>query len=351
MKDNNAFWLLAGKYLAGEITEPETTTLQEMLNSDPLLQDEFEEVKKIWQQTPDTEPAYAGSLLQRTHQKIAAYEAGQLEAPELHTQEQTAPAPVYTLPERQKAVSIKWMVATAAMIGLCLIGAWLLQHSNAGHPPVQWASADVPFGRQRKIILPDSSVIYVNAGSHIEYPLAFTDSIREIRLTGEAFFEVTPNTGKPFIVNSGALRTRVLGTSFNVRAYKNEEMQSVLVATGKVQVQAKDALPNILLPDQILTYHVQQQTADIAAQSYEAMNWRQNRMAFNDISFKDLSAELSRRYRKVFVFENPALEACRFRAIFNNLPADKILQQLQFTSHFNYTHKGDSIYLKGKGCE
>ena len=350
MIDKNEFWLLAGQYLAGEINESEQATLFSMLQADPLLQEQFEAAKRIWQQTAVTEPGYAGPVLQRTHQKIAAFEAGQLEAPELHPQEQTTATPVHTLPEHRMLNIGKWMTA-AAIIGISILAGWFFQKNGTGNTPVQWAAIDVLPGEQHKVILADSSIVYVNAGSHIEYPLSFTDSIREIRLDGEAFFDVTPNAGQPFVVNSGALHTRVLGTSFNVRAYKNEETQSVLVATGRVQVQAKGKSLNVLLPNQMLTYQVQQGIAGVTTQSYEAMNWMRNRMAFNDISFKDLSAELGRRYRKVFVFENAALENCRFRALFNNLPVEKILQQLKFTNEFTYTVIGDSIYLEGKGCK
>jgi ferric-dicitrate binding protein FerR (iron transport regulator) len=351
MIERNAFWLLTAKYLAGEISESEKSTLLELLQSDPLLQEEFEETKKIWQQTPATEPAQDGSLLQRTHQKIIAYEAGQLEAPELPPYAHATTTPELMLPAGREISIRKWMAVAAAVIGISLVAFWFFQGNKTGDTPVQWASVDVPPGKQHKIILPDSSIVYVNAGSHMEYPLSFTDSIREIRLVGEAFFDVTPNASQPFVVESGALRTRVLGTSFNVRAYKNEATQSVLVATGKVQVYTKDKPLDIVLPDHLLTYQLHQQTASVTHQSYGEMNWMQNRMAFNDISFKDLAAELGRRYRKVFVFDNLGLENCRFRALFNNLPVEKILQQLKFTNEFNYINRGDSIYLEGKGCE
>lgn len=351
MIDKNAFWLLASKYLAGEISELEKTTLFNILDSDPVLRDEFEEAKKIRGQTADSEPGYDNSLLQRTHQKIREYEAGKLEAPELPPYEPATGMPVYTLPDYRKTGWKKWITAAAVLTGISLFSYWFFQGNQTNNTPLQWASIDVLPGQQRKIILPDSSIAYVNAGSHIEYPLAFTDSIREIRLSGEAFFDVTQNARQPFVVQSGSLRTRVLGTSFNVRAYKDEEIQSVLVATGKVQVNTNEKLSEILLPNHLLTYYVQQKTLAVTDQPHEAMDWQQNRMAFNDISFKDLTAELGRRYKKTFVFNNPAMKSCRYRAVFNDLPLEKILQQLSLTNGFSYTTQGDSIYLKGKGCE
>lgn len=351
MTDKNVFWLLTSKYLADKISEPEKKTLLDMLESDPLLRSEFEEAQKAREQTADSEPEYDNRLLQLTYQKIRDYETGKLEAPELPPYEPTTETLVYTLPGNRKNGWRKWIAAAAVLTGIGLFSYWFLQNNQATHAPVQWASVDVLPGQQRKIILPDSSIVNVNAGSHIEYPLAFTDSIREVRLDGEAFFVVTQNTRQPFVVHSGTLRTRVLGTSFNVRAYRDEEVQNVLVATGKVQVSTNEKSLDILLPNHLLTYHVQEKAFAVTDQPYEAMDWQQNRMAFNDISFKDLAAELGRRYGKTFVFNDPVMKSCRYRAVFNDLPLDKILQQLSLTNGFTYTSKGDSIYLEGKGCE
>lgn len=351
MVDKNEFWLLTSKYLSGEISEYEKDKLFGMLESAPLLKEEFEEAKKMWQQAAGSEPGYNSSLLHRTHQKIRDYEAGKREVPSLPPFEPALNTPVYTLPANRKTGWKKWMAAAAVFAGISLYSYWFFQNNPISHSPVQWASIDVLPGQQQKIILADSSIVYINAGSHLEYPLSFSDSIREIRLEGEAFFKVTKNASQPFVVHSGALHTRVLGTSFNVRAYKGEEIQSVLVATGKVQVNANGKGPDTLLPNHLLTYHVQEKTIAVTTQSYEAMDWQQNRMDFNDISFKDLAAELGRRYGKTLVFNNPEMKSCRYRAIFNDLPLEKILQQLSLTNGFSYTTKSDSIYLNGKGCE
>ncbi len=281
------------------------------------------------------ETAFDEGLLARTHQKIREYEAGNLEAPELP-------------PYQYKNVWKKWIAVAAVLTGISLFCYWFIQ--SKANTPASWVSIDVLPGQQQKIVLPDNSIVYVNAGSHIEYPLSFTDSIREIRLDGEAFFEVTPNANQPFVVHSGALLTRVLGTSFNIRAYKNEGTQSVLVAIGKVQVNTNEKSLDILFPNRLLTYNIRSKDHAVTDQLAETMDWKQNRMAFDDISFKDLAADLGRRYGKTFVFVNPSLGNCHYRAVFNNLPVEKILTQLSLTNSFTYTVHADTILLKGKGC-
>jgi ferric-dicitrate binding protein FerR (iron transport regulator) len=349
MTDMHAFWLLTGKYLSGEISEQEKATLLALLESDPLLREEFGETKKMWEQTAGGERGFDSQLLQRTHQKIREYEAGERQAPELPPYEYAEETPVHILPGRKNGWK-KWIAAAAVLTGISLFPYWFFQN-NPATSPVKWASINVLPGMQQKIVLADSSIVYVNAGSYIEYPLAFTDSIREIRLNGEAFFEVAQDAGKPFIVQSGALRTRVLGTSFNVRAYNGDEMQSVWVATGKVQVSAGEKTLGVLQPDHLLTYHMREKNFTLTAQPHETMDWQQNRMAFNNIPFKDLAAELGRRYGKTLVFGDPSMQNCRYRAVFQDLPLEKILQQLSLTNGFRYTAKKDSIFLEGKGCD
>ena len=351
MTDKHEFWQLTNKYLSGEISESEKKILLIMQESDPSLREEFEAAIKMWQATAQTELYFDMALLQRTYQKIKDHEAGNLEVPELPAYDPETATPVYTLQNNRGSGWRKWIAAAAVLTGISLLSYWLYQNNQTSNSPVQWASIDVLPGKQHKIILADSSIVYVNAGSHIEYPLSFQDSVREIRLSGEAFFEVTRNTHQPFIVHSGDLHTRVLGTSFNVRAYKEEETQTVSVATGRVQVSTNEKPLDILQPDHLLTYKVNGKTAMVTNQSFETMNWRKNRMAFKDISFKDLAAELGRRYGKTLVFQNPVLKNCRYRVIFNDLPFHKILQQLSLTNGFSYKAAGDSIFLQGKGCE
>jgi len=352
MHDVKEFWLLAGKYLEGGISGSETAVLFEMMEKDSSLRDEFEATKKLWKDSAAEEQGYDRGVFLRTIRKINDYEEGRLASPELPPYEgsvtETAHEPLFR--RRRIGAWKKWIAAAAALTGVFLISYWLLNGSGRAHKPVQWATIDVQPGRHERLVLPDSTVVIVNAGSHIEYPLSFTDSIREIHLDGEAFFEVTNNPEQPFIVTSGVLRTKVLGTSFNVRCYKEDETQTVLVATGKVQVNAAGHPPIQVLPDQLLTYRIKAGNSIITGQPHEEMNWQRNRMAFNDISFRDLAGELGRRYAKKLVFADPPLQHCRYRVSFNDLPLEKILQQLSLTNGFSYMFKGDSIYLKGKGC-
>jgi transmembrane sensor len=87
-----------------------------------------------------------------------------------------------------------------------------------------------------EITLSDGTLVTLNSSSTLEYPRKFTSDIREVTITGEAFFDVKPDPDKPFVINAGKMQVKVLGTSFNVRAYPEAEVVEVVVETGIVQV-------------------------------------------------------------------------------------------------------------------
>ncbi len=112
-------------------------------------------------------------------------------------------------------------------------------------------------GKLLKIQLPDSTIVLLNAASSLQYPERFDGKTRNVILHGEAFFEVKHDKEHPFMVKADQLNVHVLGTSFNIRSYQNDEDIAVTVATGKVGITApslKDGKTSFLLPDNELIY-------------------------------------------------------------------------------------------------
>lgn len=95
----------------------------------------------------------------------------------------------------------------------------------------------VPKGKRSQIVLADNSKIWINSGSKVIYPRAFEGKYREIYVEGEVYLNVTHDTSKPFIVNTSGFEVRVLGTSFNISAYKNQEKAAVVLVEGSVNVK------------------------------------------------------------------------------------------------------------------
>lgn len=197
-----------------------------------------------------------------------------------------------------------WQVA-AVLAVLLISGSYLLLQRNS--QPVSTAPTPMAMmtktsgpGEQMRVTLPDQSVIWLNAESSISYPEKFEGSRREIKLSGEAFFEVTKNPERPFVVHTPNVTTTVLGTSFNIKAFDDQEA-TVTVATGKVRVThpTADNKPDevYLLPNQQAVWSKENgvlQKKNIDAENFYA--WKNGTICFNNETLKETMHMLERWY-------------------------------------------------------
>lgn len=197
-----------------------------------------------------------------------------------------------------------------------------------------------------KIMLPDSSMVYLAKSSKLRWPSSFlAASSRTIYLEGEAFFEVTQNPNKPFIVHSGSLITEVLGTSFNITAYAAANEYRVAVQTGRVSVSSNIAgetqLLDMLTPGKMLRYAIDKQdfeTLDIDPK--QANNWLTRHLIFKKASLKEVLTQLAHCYPVEFMLENSVQQDdYQFNATFEKQNIKQIMQQLQLMSGGALTYK------------
>lgn len=216
-------------------------------------------------------------------------------------------------------------------------------------------------GEKIKLILPDSSVVYLGAGSKLTWPAHFVKGhIRNIRLEGEAFFEVKRDTTSPFIVHSGAMQTRVLGTSFNIYAYPKDGTFSVAVRTGKVKVSAisegKLKELSLLTPGMIIRYNLKEQIHTLSNAPAEEVNaWIKNTFAFKNASLATIFNGLERYYNVSFDLKAQKLASCTFNATFANKSINDIMEQISTMSgrHVKYkiSTSNKIITVWGEGCQ
>jgi hypothetical protein len=166
---------------------------------------------------------------------------------------------VAEIPLSGKSVIPAWLkIAAAAVVFIGLISYFFVRPGkNDGandQPAVATAAAgsllhvSTTTGEGKKIKLPDGTQVWLSPSSIIEYPASFSGkSLREINLSGEGFFEVAHDPVHPFIIHSGNIETRVVGTSFNIQAYDNQEEINVMVVTGKVNVTNRAKVENVEL--------------------------------------------------------------------------------------------------------
>lgn len=160
----------------------------------------------------------------------------------------------------------------------------------------------VPFGKRTSIILSDGSKLYVNSGSEVEFPAVFEKNVREISVKGEVFIEVSKQTKRPFIVHTPNSDIQVLGTSFNISAYEDDEKEMVVIVSGSVQI-ASNNQSMMFKPDEmaeIKNGNIDKQQVNVS----EYIHWKDGFMQFNKTSLTDVLKKIGRYYNVEFKYKN-----------------------------------------------
>ena len=179
--------------------------------------------------------------------------------------------------------------------------------------PIVWVEKTAEWGEKLNLSLPDGTQIKLNSGSHIKFPQSFTVNERRVELKGEAFFDVARNEEKPFIIESGDVQTTVLGTSFNINAYPEEDLVSVSVLTGRVRVTS--ASNNVYLtPNEQGVYSrsngkITKGRVDID----RILFWKNGILHFEDASLKDVAKSLERWFGVEISIESKELMGCQVK--------------------------------------
>lgn len=209
----------------------------------------------------------------------------------------------------------------------------------------------VPFGSRSKVILPDQSVVWVNAGSSLQYNEDFSKKSREVFLKGEAYFEVTPDSLMPFIVKSDKLDVKVLGTTFNVRTYEEEDQVDVILRTGKVDVSmngpASGRQTYHLLPNEKLSYNKRTTALDkIRVNADDYCVWINGGMKFVSVPFSQLISELERKYNIKLIVNSPSLLQSVYSGTFKaEQTVEDILEEIDIERKYEWKQSGNTYTI------
>jgi transmembrane sensor len=223
------------------------------------------------------------------------------------------------LPVRDKSNShyfSYWKIAASILL-VGGAGLWFWYNTGLQSKPETQIPAYVRTGpeKMKKLILPDSSEIWLNSASTLHYNKDFNHGKeRVVSLDqGEAFFKVRHNPNRPFIVQAGGVSTRVLGTSFNIRSYREIDEIRVTVLTGKVQVNSQSKLLGLLLPGQQVVYNKRTDRDSVLSINPEQSNsWIDGKTYLRQASFAELALTLKNRYGIVLRAGNTKVEKLRF---------------------------------------
>jgi len=269
------------------------------------------------------------------------------------------------------------MYATAAAFIVSIILLYPVVADDAKNKDIASVSAVneiiINPGSRTKIQLPDGSQVWVNSGSSLTYEDNFNGSTREVHLNGEAYFDVVKDASRPFIVHTTGIDIRVLGTAFNVKAYKKEPTIEATLIHGSIEVINKNrpGTPKVMLkPHEKLVYNKfpvtdpRDQRADITVPESDAYSvtikplnnnitdreivetaWVYNKLVFEDERFEAIALKMERWYNIKIHIENEQLKNYKMSGSFVNETAEEAIKILQFLVPFKYSIKNNEIKI------
>ena len=243
----------------------------------------------------------------------------------------------------------------AVLVGVAMLGGssvWIYDTlSGRSDTPgeVQYTTLTNSVGIPVLDTLPDGTQIWLAAGSEIKYPTGLTAKNREVELTGEAFFDVAKDAGRPFIIHSEDFETRVLGTSFKVIAFKGQE-HTVAVATGEVSVTWLDEeVPQSALLTGGRAIRLNHETGETIRANIESdyfEEWKSGALVFRGMPLSLIVVQLENRYGVNIGFENQKIASRRMSGTFGPEESlDEILNMLGFVEKFRYKTVERSRYV------
>jgi transmembrane sensor len=363
------------KYLSGECTEIEENEILEWSNSSISNHEYFQNIKYTW---------LSGVLLRK--EPVFESDTAIDELRKAITEKSDKQISHRLFKGTFSKTIIQKSVKYAAIFLLVFLtgglSSILLFRNFQKNPSVAACYYEIPIGSKGKVILPDGTIVCLNAGSKLSYSTDYNLQSRIVKLEGEGFFEVITNPKKPFIVKARGLDIKAYGTTFNVKAYPDENKVITTLVKGKVFIEGKDKLNKSftikMKPKQCITY-----LTDIQAEESISLNqkqgvksnpadytndkiikeqkapfisnvivntelytsWKDNRWVIENAKLSDLAKELERRYNVTITVKTDELKKYPFSGTIQNENIEQVLTILRFALPIKYTIKKDQIQL------
>lgn len=227
----------------------------------------------------------------------------------------------------------------------------LVYNSTLSSGELVYNTLKIPYGKKFEVQLSDGTVIHLNAGTSLRYPIQFVkNKNREVYLTGEAYFEVSKDKMHPFTVNTKEMNVEVLGTKFDVDTYEDNISTDVVLVEGKVSLYKyeKTNQNQVYLTPGLKGSNAKGQVAitkeEVNTDYYTA--WVQGSLVFKNASFNSIIKKLERHYNVTFINQNKALGKEIFNARFDNEPIETVLKYFSDSYAIDYKIDQDKITIK-----
>lgn len=333
--------LLTQKVLAGQAGAEEKAALQQFLTQHALA----EELPESLLPVQELETIEAGTLPAGMEERIFRSITGN--APVI-------PAAAPKTGVLRKLLRITAAAAVVIALGMATYRLFMASNIRPSQLVVVQDTITTKAGHSSYVTLPDGTHIRLNGASTLRFPHSFTGDSRIVYLDGEAFFEVAENAARPFIIQSPAFTTRVLGTSFNVKSRTSNLQQSeVSVATGKVCVNTVTSITAdsvvILTPGEKTDFRAgtfKKAFADV----HTIGAWKEHCFYYTQTPLSEILNDIHTCYGISFRIKTPAVLSCTYSTTFKHMTPEQIMQTLSLMSDVTFTKKGSVIEVAGRSC-
>ncbi len=328
LKLENTEYNLGARILSGEATPEEVTLHEKWLAADPLNSQEWEEMVNTWNVASDAvrfSEVNANDAWKKVKKQIKPAEK----------------AVWYTLPVFQG-------VAAAVLLALSVAALWLwLKPGNL----IEYRHVTVLSTYGEDVVLPDGSVVSLNAGSSITYTDPFTPELRLVNFSGEAFFQVEGNPEKPFVIETNYITVKVVGTSFNVRSWPNQNASYVDVSTGTVEVSVKsdiNSMPVSIKSGNRAVYNRSNGILEKTPGDPNFLAWKTRQIEFQNAPLSQVFETLENVYRVKIQVSDASILNERMGATFSHNTLDYISGVVCSTFSLECTSEKGTLYFSRK---
>ena len=292
----DTIWSIIGKSLEGNISPDEEKALNEWINSSNTNKQLYFQIKELWYHKQDqTNNSQAIAAYDKLINRIKFAEGIQ------------AQSRVQRI-SSQVNQFVKYAAIIFFFISFSFLSYYYIIHESSKN---EFCTISVPKGNKSEIVLPDGSKIWLNNNSKLTYPKNFNQSVRQVELIGEGYFEIQRNVKVPFIVKTSDISIKVLGTKFNISAYPNDKFIETTLISGKVTVQSNEnpEVISTLNPGESMTFDKLNNRAAIASVDTKFYTyWMKGEFVFKDERFETLAKRIERIYNVEITFDDPTLK-------------------------------------------
>ena len=359
-------WHLLILKLSGEASGKELNELNDLLQQYPDLAVKAMSVESAWRSKGEKVPENTDELFNRHLQRLSD-----------ETAENTPFHPIELPRPRYRKVKV---FAAVAAVAACLLFFLFKGGDEFGKSAIARVSSpsttgnfvSTKNGSKTKMQLPDGTQVWLNSGSNISYGNDFDGPTRQVKLTGEAFFDVVKDNSRPFIIHTATIDIKVLGTAFNVRSYPEEKVTQMALIRGAVEITLKTSADKkiLLKPNEKLivsndsswlqkdtsraddirkkpTVLTLTQVHHLAKDSIATdILWTKNKLVFDGESLSEVAKKLERWYGVKVIIRGDELKDTQYTGLFSDDNLTEVLYALQLSGSFKYTIRKNEVIIR-----